>query len=445
MKLALLGGGGFRVPLVYGALVQDPASPIDELWLHDSSADRLAAIGHVLEKLAPRTGRLRVRSTTSLEDALAGSDFVFSAIRVGGLHGRTADERAALSLGVLGQETTGPGGIAYGLRTIPVALEIAQAVRRLAPGAWVINFTNPAGMITEAMQQVLGHQVIGICDTPSGLGTRIAALLGVPADLVALDYVGLNHLGWLRGATFHGRDLVAELLADGATLSRLEEAQVFGVEWLQSLGMIPNEYLYYFYNNREAVQQISRAAQTRGEFLSAQQTRFYADVQARPTEALDLWRHAHDEREATYMREARSGEDERPDLTGGGYERVALALMSAIATNVSRTLILNVRNGTVLPELPADAVIEVPTLVDATGAHPLATAPPPLAELGLMQQLKAVEQLTIRAAVEDEPSLALRAIASHPLVDSVDVARRLLDAYRENTPELFRAGAASAR
>jgi len=437
MKLALLGGGGFRVPLVFRALVDEADSPIDELWLYDASVERLKAIEQVLRRLQPESSSLSVHSTTSLADAVAGSDFVFSAIRVGGLEGRIADERAALSLGVLGQETTGPGGIAYALRTIPVALEIAEAVRELAPRAVVINFTNPVGMITEAMQSVLGNRVIGICDTPSGLGKRVAGLFGVDPERVSLDYVGLNHLGWLRSIHYRGRDLVAELLGDDVLLSELEEAQVFGADWLRTLGMIPNEYLYYFYFNRESVEAITNSAQTRGEFLAEQQSRFYAEVQARPAAALELWMHTHDERESTYMNEARSGADDRHDLSGGGYERVALTLMSAIARNERHTMILNVRNGTVFAGLAENAVIEVPCLVDGSGVHPLATTPPPPAEFALMQQMKAVEQLAIRSVVEGDSSLAFKAIANHPLVSSVAVARELFEAYRRNSSELL--------
>src|SRR5580692_745518 len=214
MKLAIIGGGGFRVPLV------------DQVWLYDTSPARLAVIADVLGQLG---GSLPVHVTTVLDEALAGSDFVFSAMRVGGLAGRVADERAAIALGLIGQETTGPGGIAYALRTIPVAMEMARRVLAVAPEAFVINITTPAGMITEAMQSLLGDRVIGICDTPSGLGTRLAALCGVPAGEVRLDYAGLNHLGWLRGAHYQNRDLVREVLAsDDAVLGQLEEAQLMG-------------------------------------------------------------------------------------------------------------------------------------------------------------------------------------------------------------------------
>jgi 6-phospho-beta-glucosidase len=354
---------------------------------------------------------------------------VFSAIRVGGLAGRVHDERAALDLGVLGQETTGAAGIAFALRTGPVALEIARTVAAEAPKAFVINFTNPAGIMTELMQTVLGGRVIGICDTPSGLGKRVGALYGADEFDLSLDYVGLNHLGWLRHAWYRGRDLVAEVLADPDKLSRLEEADVFSIEWMQRLGALPNEYLYYWYSTREAIASILSADATRGEFLEAQQSRFYRAATAEPERALELWTATHDEREATYMAEAREEGEERPDLSGGGYERVALALMRAIALNERAEMIVNVRNGHTLAALPEDAVIEVPSLVDGAGAHPLSIEPPGGAELGLMMQMKAVEQLAIRAVLEHDRGLAFEALAKHPLVDSVTVAEKLTEVF----------------
>ncbi|HEY0248133.1 MAG TPA: 6-phospho-beta-glucosidase [Gryllotalpicola sp.] len=443
MKLAVLGGGGFRVPLVYRAVAADDL--VDEFCLYDPSPERLQVIESVLGQMRIREKPLVVSSTTSLDEALAGSDFIFSAIRVGGLEGRIADERAALDLGLLGQETTGPGGIAYALRTIPVAMAIAERVTQLAPRAFVINFTNPAGMITEAMQRLLGKRVIGICDTPSGLGRRLAAISEVPERDVRLDYVGLNHLGWLRSARYGDRELITEVLADPDRLSRLEEAQLFGTDWLHSLGMIPNEYLYYYYNTREAVATIRAGAQTRGEFLHDQQHRFYERAAAHPRAALTDWFATKDEREATYMREARLDVgEERIGPEGGGYEQVALDVMRAIALDERRTMILNVRNGPTLPSLPPDAVIEVPARVDATGATPLAVTSPPLTELGLMQQVKGVEQLTIASALDDSPELAAKALALHPLVDSTDIAKELLRRYRRNTPQLFQGVRATA-
>lgn len=438
MKLAILGGGGFRVPLVYGALLRDTSDVrIDQVALHDIDESRLAAMGHVLSQMAEGVdGAPPVTATTDLDSALDGADFVFSAIRVGGLEGRIRDERVALDLGLLGQETTGPGGVAYGLRTVPVAVDIAEQVARRSPRAWVINFTNPAGMVTEAMQAVLGERVVGICDSPIGLVRRAAAVLGADLSQLRVDYVGLNHLGWLRGLWRDGRDLLPDLLADPAALARLEEGRLFGADWIQTLGALPNEYLYYYYYTREAVASIRAGARTRGEFLLDQQSAFYRDVATRPRHALQEWQRVRAERDATYMKESRAGDDAR-DVAGvdaGGYEGVALALMAAIARGEQTTMILNVRNGSAVPGLPAEAVVEVPCTVDAGGPRPVGTGALAGEQLGLVQQVKAVEQLTIEAARSGSVSSALRALAVHPLVDSVSTARVLLEGYRTAAP-----------
>ncbi|MFC5829888.1 6-phospho-beta-glucosidase [Nonomuraea insulae] len=440
MRLAVLGGGGFRVPLVYGALLRDTAKPrVEEVVLYDVSRERLEAVSHVLRGLAAgHDDPPRVRTTTDLDTALRDAAFVFSAIRVGGLAGRTADERVALDLGLVGQETTGPGGISYGLRTVPVAVRVAERVAALAPEAWVINFTNPAGMITEAMRQVLGDRVIGICDSPIGLIRRAAAALGLDPARVSPDYVGLNHLGWLRGLTYQGRDLLPGLLADDAALRQVEEARLLGADWVRVLGALPNEYLYYYYLSREAV--AASTGRTRGESLLEQQDRFYAAVRARPGDALEEWVRTRRERDASYMAEARdttdAGERDTADLEAGGYEGIALALMAAIARGEPATMILNVGNGSAVPGLPSEAVVEIPCAVDGSGVRPLATRPLPGRFLGLMQQVKAVEQTVIEAAMTGSARLAVAAFALHPLVDSVTTAHRLLDGYRARIPDL---------
>jgi 6-phospho-beta-glucosidase len=442
VKLAILGGGGFRVPLVYQVLAGG-GSPVTEVVLHDVSGSRLAAIRAVLGQIEDaHPGAPTVRTATGLDDALAGARFVFSAIRVDGLAGRTVDERVALDNGVLGQETTGPGGIAYGLRTVPVALRVAQRVAAVAPDAWVVNFTNPAGMITEAMQRVLGGRVVGICDSPIGLAHRAATALeslGVATGGdIRVDYVGLNHLGWLRGLRVDGVDRLPDLLADDEALAGIEEARLIGPDWVRSLGALPNEYLYYYYCTREAVAAISAAPRTRGEFLQGQQERFYAETAADPRDALRRWTQVRDERDAGYMAESRAADEEREaaDVAIGGYQQVALELMAALSGGPARTMILNVRNGSAVPGLPVSAVVEVPCLVGPRGVTPLSTVPLPGAMLGLLQQVKAVEQDTIEAAVTGSAALALRAFALHPLVDSVAVARRLLDGYRARLPGL---------
>ncbi|MCX4984598.1 6-phospho-beta-glucosidase [Streptomyces sp. NBC_00572] len=435
MKLTILGGGGFRVPLVYGALLGDHAEGrVTHVTLYDLDEGRLSAIARVLaeqgEGVRDAPG---VTATTDLDEALRGADFVFSAIRVGGLEGRAADERIALAEGVLGQETVGAGGIAYGLRTVPVAVHIARRIAELAPDAWVINFTNPAGLVTEAMSRILGDRVVGICDSPVGLGRRVARILGADPDEAWIDYVGLNHLGWLRGLRIAGRDELPRLLADEEALGSFEEGRLFGPEWLRSLGAIPNEYLHYYYFNREAVHAYRTAERTRGAYLRDQQAGFYEEMGKPDTGALDAWHRTLADREATYMaanREAAGiGERDEEDLESGGYEKVALALMRAVARNERATLILNVRNGTTLAALDADAVIEVPCFVDANGAHPVSVSPLPYHAVGLVTAVKAVEREVLAAAESGSRATAVKAFALHPLVDSVTVARRLVEGY----------------
>ncbi|MEU9366302.1 6-phospho-beta-glucosidase [Streptomyces avermitilis] len=441
MKLTILGGGGFRVPLVYGALLGDRAEGrVTRVVLHDLDAARLTAVARVLaEQAAGDPDAPEVGFTTDLDEALRGADFVFSAIRVGGLEGRADDERVALAQGVLGQETVGAGGIAYGLRTVPVAVDIARRVARLAPDAWVINFTNPAGLVTEAMSRHLGDRVIGICDSPVGLGRRIARVLGADPREAFIDYVGLNHLGWVRGLRVAGRDELPRLLADPGLLGSFEEGKLFGPDWLQSLGAIPNEYLHYYYFNREAVSAYSEAEKTRGAFLRDQQARFYEEMKRADSSALAAWDRTRAEREATYMAENRdaagAGERDADDLSGG-YEKVALALMRAIARDERTTLILNVRNRGALSVLDSEAVIEVPCLVDANGAHPVAVDPLPGHATGLVCAVKAVEREVLSAAGSGSRTTAVKAFALHPLVDSVNVARRLVDGYTSVHPGL---------
>ncbi|MFE8920377.1 6-phospho-beta-glucosidase [Streptomyces rochei] len=441
MRLTILGGGGFRVPLVYGALLGDRAEGcVTDVVLHDVDAARLSAVTRVLaEQAACVPDAPAVTATTDLDEALRGADFVFSAIRVGGLEGRAADERVALAEGVLGQETVGAGGIAYGLRTVPVAVDIARRTARLAPDAWVINFTNPAGLVTEAMSRHLGDRVIGICDSPVGLGRRIARVLGADPDRAFIDYVGLNHLGWVRGLRVAGRDELPRLLADPALLGSFEEGRLFGTDWLRSLGAVPNEYLHYYYFNRETVRAYREAERTRGAFLRDQQARFYEEMRHPDTPALAAWDRTRAEREATYMAENReaagAGEREADDLSGG-YEKVALALMRAVARDERATLILNVRNRGTLSALDTDAVIEVPCLVDANGAHPVAVDPLPGHATGLVCAVKAVEREVLAAAGTGSRASAVRAFALHPLVDSVNVARRLVEGYTAVHPGL---------
>ena len=441
VRLVVLGGGGFRVPLLHRALLVDAAGGggvVDDVVLVDPDPLRLDAVLAVLDHLgaADNGPRLTIRATTDLAKGLRGADVVFSAIRVGGLAGRVMDEQIARRQGVIGQETVGAGGISYALRTIPVVRGIAGQIAATAPAAWVVNFTNPAGVVTEVMSEVLGERVIGICDSPVGLCRRAARAVGMDPETADCDYVGINHLGWLRAMLVDGVDRLPDLMADPIALESFEEGALFGRQWLQALGSIPNEYLHYYYFTRDV-----RAADTgpgRAAALLGQQEMFYASAASEA--AHELWTAALHAREESYLADNRRAMGAGPrageDLGGGGYTGVALAVMRAIVRNEPGRLIVNVRNRGAIPGIAAESVVEVPCIVDGGGARPLSTGPLSEHQAGLIHAVKACEAETITAARTGSRRAALRAFAGHPLVDSVTVARRLLDAYLESVPGL---------
>ena len=443
MRVTIIGAGGFRTPLTYRALLAARERlGLSEVVLHDSDPARVATVQAVLAGLEAEAGAsLPRRVAVDLDDAVRGAGFVLCAIRVGGLQGRIVDEAVPLAHGVLGQETVGPGGIAFALRTLGPMRGIAEAVARYAPDAWLVNFTNPAGMITEALMPVLGERAVGICDSPDHLVREVAAAIGAPPAELAVDYAGLNHLGWVVEARRAGCDLLPGLLADDERVARLPAAGLFGIPRLRELGAVPNEYLVYFEHPDRAVAGFRREGATRGQALAAAQEAFYAAAPAPGREAARAWRRAVHARNRSYMREARTSETDEPlegddEQPAGGYEAAALAVMEALAGAEQRVLILNVRNGGALPFLDRDAVVEVPAVAGRGGVRPLAAGRLPSAARDLVMRVKEVERLTIRAACEGSRALALEAIAHHPLVPSPAVAERILADYLAREPAL---------
>lgn len=428
MRSVLLGGGGFRVPLMHRALVRS-GLPLDEIVLQDVSEQRLDVIASVVRGDGPP-----VRTTTDLDDAIDGADVVFAALRVGGVDGRVLDERDAIRQGLIGQETVGAGGLASALRVVPVVDHIARRVHARAPQAWVVSMTNPAGIVTEAMSDVLGERVIGVCDSPVGLIRRAIAALDLdPGDSLAavagafdVDYVGLNHLGWLRALRVDDVDLLPRLIADPARLARTEEGRLFGPELLAALGTVPNEYLYWYYARAEAYRALLAAGRTRGEHVRDRQGEFYAAAAADPSQAAHLWQRANDERNRSYFSELRTDERDEADIAVGGYESVAVGLAEALTGTAPARLILNVPNGSTVPALPPRAVIETVCDVDARGARPRPVSGLNAHELGLIATVKDCEQSIIAAARTRSMAAALRAFALHPLVGSVDAAHDLV-------------------
>lgn len=433
MRVTILGGGGFRVPLICRELAASGLA-IGEVVLYDVVPERLGVISAVLA-----ADGLPLRTTTDLDTALRGADVIFAALRVGGLDGRVADERSALDAGVIGQETVGAGGLSYAARAVPVVDAIARRVAELAPEAWVISMTNPAGIVTEVMAATLGPRVVGVCDSPTGLVRRACAAAGVDPgtrlaqvpDGVEVDYLGLNHLGWLRALRVDGTDRLPGLLADPDALKRTEEGRLFGADLLQALGAIPNEYLYWYYARSEALRDVRGAGRTRAEHVRAEQQRFFAAAAEDPGRAAAMWAAANDERNRSYFAELRSGERDTADVEAGGYEAIAVGLAAALTGVTGLTgsaparLILNVRNGATVPALAPDAVIETVCQADSDGAAPLPAAPPSDHELGLMSTVKSCERAIASAALTGSAADALRAFALHPLVGSLEAARTL--------------------
>ncbi|MFN2490342.1 MAG: 6-phospho-beta-glucosidase [Actinomycetota bacterium] len=470
MKVAVLGGGGFRTPHVWESVAEVKEAGVEELVLQDPSGSRLARIAAVIEGLRRESGGgTSLRTTTSLIEAVEGADMVFCALRVGGLEGRVIDETVPLGAGVLGQETVGPGGICFALRTVPVMVEIARVVAEHAPSSWFLNFTNPAGLVTEAVQEVLGDRAVGICDSPAALCARVAAALGRRMTDLSFDYAGLNHLGWLLAVRDGERDLLPALLADDRLLARVEEARLFGPERLRRHGLIPNEYLVYLESPEAVVAALGRAGAARAETLLAQQTDFYGAGNEPPEQALASWRAARAARYDTYMAEAWGtlgsepaapladpradegpGETPEPRTHGhgvgtertdegpgeAGYALVAATFLRALGRAAGETLILNVANRGRLPFLDDRAVVEVPCTVGPTGLRPHAVGALPPPEADLVARVKDVERTTIRAALEGSRDLALQALTAHPVVPSSEHAERILGGYLASFPDL---------
>jgi 6-phospho-beta-glucosidase len=456
VKIAVLGGGGFRTPYVWESVAEVAGDvPNEALVLHDVNAARLTRIEAVIEGLRRERGGPPVTTTMNLAEAVEGADVVLCAIRVGGLEGRVVDETVPLREGVLGQETVGPGGLCFALRTLPAVLSIARVVRRRAASSWFVNFTNPAGLVTEALQHELGDRAVGICDAPAGLCARVAAAMSRPMRTLAFDYAGLNHLGWLIAARDGDDDLLPKLLADEHRLIGIDEARLFGVKRLRALGAIPNEYLIYYEAPGDIVEAFRRAGATRAELLLTQQRRFYAAAGG-PEEALASWREARNQRFGSYMDEAwdaagrdvlcsTSCENPNPEskeqLEGpgeAGYAAIAATFLRALTRNANDVLVLNVKNGGRLPFLDDDAVVEVPCSVSPTGPTSV-----PVGELAPQQQelvarIKEVERTTIRASLEGSRALALDAMAAHPVVPTRAAAERILAGYLEAFPDLAR-------
>jgi 6-phospho-beta-glucosidase len=407
MRLAVVGGASTYTPeLVDGFARLGDVLAVDELVLVDPATDRLEIVGGLSRRILAKQGHpARLVLTSDLDAGIADADAVLLQLRVGGQTARMGDESWPLECGCVGQETTGAGGLAKALRTVPVVLDIADRVRRANPQAWIVDFTNPVGIVTRALLQE-GHRALGLCNVAIGFQRSFAAWLDVAPEAVALDHVGLNHLTWERAARVDGVDVLPKLLADHA--DEIAAAIQLPVELVRRLGVVPSYYLRYFYAHdevvREQLDRPSRAAEV-------------ADIERR---LLEMY--------------ADPALDEKPALLGerGGafYSEAAVALTAALLGNdqdVASRHVVNTRNDGTLPFLPDDAVIEVPALVDRVGARPIPVEPLEPLFAGLVSAVTAYEHLALEAAVHGGRDRVFDALLAHPLVGQVELADGLTD------------------
>lgn len=435
-KVTIIGGGGVRTPLVIHGLAQaQPAIAIGQLHLYDVDTERVETIARLGREILRRSGaNFEIRVATRLEDATEGADFVLSSIRVGGIAARARDERIAIEHGLAGQETTGPAGVAMALRTIPVTLEHARIVERVAPRAWFINFTNPAGLITQALRQHTKLRVIGICDTPTELFHNIAEAVGAPTADMVFDYAGLNHLGWVRRVLLRGEDITGRLLGDTELLRRLYPTGLFDPALIQALRLIPTEYLFFYYSQRKAHANQLRAGASRGEEIGRLNGDLFGRLGALDAAAgLEAYRSYLQQRNASYMKlEAQAGsafetarQETDPFEAATGYHRIALDVMSGLVSEQGRSVVVNVRNDGAIEDLDAGDVVEVPCDIDRDGPKPRRTGRLPGSVRGLVQSVKAYERTAIEAALSGSGALAQLAMLEYPIIGQWELAAGL--------------------
>jgi 6-phospho-beta-glucosidase len=406
MKLAVIGGGSTYTPEVIDGLVGLRAQlPVDDLFLHDTNEQRLQIVAGLAGRMLARAAHpARVVTTTDLDEATEGADAVLIQIRVGGQAARMTDESVPLACACLGQETTGFGGLAKALRTVPVVLEIADRARDRAPDAWIVDFTNPVGIVTKGLLDA-GHRAVGLCSAAMVFQRHFAKILDVEPERIELDHLGLNHLTWEVGVRLDGDDVLPTLLSDEHAV-RVARATGLPARLVQRLGTVPSYYLHYFYEH-DAVVAEQRRTKSRAEVVS--------EIEA---ELLHLY--------------ADESLDEKPELLkqrgGAGYSEAAVELIASLLGSAGEGRhVINLRNDGVLPFLADDAVVEVPAIVAPGGVRP---APlPELAglERGLVAHVSAYEELALQAALHGGRERVFRALLAHPLVGQAELADDLTD------------------
>ncbi len=415
LKVAVIGGGSTYTPeLVSGFLARIEQFPLTELWLMDILPERLDVVGSFARRIVKAAGApFEIHLTTDQRAAVRGAAYVTTQLRVGWMQARRADEYLGRRHGLIGQETTGIGGMAKALRTIPVVLQIAQDMAELAPGALLVNFTNPAGLIVEALARYAPEvSAVGLCNMPINMEMNVIKRLNerlgrsVTRAQCALDTLGLNHLTWHRGFRVDGDDVWPQIIADYAAELKHTPGKAWKAALVENLRMVPNDYLYYYYATAE-----KRAAQdawppSRAEKVMSIEKNLLAEY-AEPDRT--------------------TPPDDLMERGGAYYSTVATQLLSAHYNDLGETHIVNTRHGGAVPGWPADWVLEMPCKVNRTGISPIPTAPLPPVCFGLLAQVKMYEILTVEAAVHGDRAAAYQALLAHPLGPAAEQIPTVLD------------------
>jgi len=415
MKFTVVGAGSSYTPELLDELaVRQEQLPVKEMVLYDIDEKRLEIMTGFCRRFAKKKGlNVPIRSTLNLDDALEGADFVDTQIRVGGNRQRVVDEKIPIRYGLVGQETTGAGGMMKAMRTIPVMLHVAEKMERLSPTGWLINYTNPTGLITEAVTRYTKANIAGFCS--GGIFPKMWAkkALGVEYRQVQYDYVGLNHMNFISNITIDGKPLTQ---AQFEALARVNDAIDLDLQKL--MGVLPSPYLAWYYHTKRRVQWLKDAKMTRGEEVQLLEKEVY-DAYADP---------ACDEKPAALAKRG-----------GGGYSEVAMNFVNAVYNNQDTEMVVNVPNRGAVPFLPDSAVVEIPCLVNARGMAPLHVAHVPPMCWGLIAEVKNYEQLAVEAAVEGNVEKMKLALLAHPLVRDYELIEKmvpeLLAANKEFLPQ----------
>ena len=417
LKIATIGGGSSYTPeLVEGFIKRYNELPVKDLYLVDieEGKEKLEIVGNLAKRMVEKAGvDINIHLTLDRREAIKDADFVTTQFRVGFLDARIRDEKIPLKYDVIGQETTGPGGFAKAQRTIPVILDICKDIEELSPDAWLINFTNPSGIITETVLKHTNVKAIGLCNVPIGMVYGVAEMLDVDVERVSIDFAGLNHLVWGTHIYLDGEDITERLIdsfAGGKSMSMKNVPDLpWEPEFIKSLGMYPCPYHRYYYLTDKMLEEEKKEAATvgtRGE-----------QVKKLEKELFEL-----------YKDPILNVKPPQLEKRGGAhYSDAACSLINSIYNNKKDMHVVNVKNNGTIADLPDDVVIETNAIVDRNGAHPINIGHVPTKIRGLMQSVKAYEELTIEAGVRGDYYTALQALTIHPLVPSSTVAKKILD------------------